>query len=570
MVKKRENAISLRLICRIAICAFCVFFVVEAYAGPKAYIGNEDGGISVIDTSTNQITGVIPINPGSLGINVSHDGSTIYVTNYSYNTVSVIDSGNGTVLKKISVGQGPLGVASNLDGSRLYISNFDAKSISVVDPISGSLLASIPLMSNDQWPSTVAISPDNKRIYVASYNSTYVIDEQTNKILDKIPTPNAYGLVLSPNGQILYVDGAGGTIISGVVYDTLFVIDTSTDKIVRQTYTPYESRGMAVSPDGTTLYITASSGSSELLKYNEAQNTGIAIQPTSTGAGGAAGVSVSPDGKRVYVADDNSGLVSVIDPVTAKVLDEIAVGGNPFSLGRFMGPGNLLADNSGYAGYAGGQVSGNFPPITNKTSCPVTYDLVNQATHGTVVIDSSTGEWTYTPASSRYSGEDSFTWRAQAPSSCTAADNPIDPVSNTAVVTLIYNPLIQGLSSTGITENTSTEENMVLSGSTPITYSISSDNPAILPASSIAVIPSNCGSDAQDLNCLLKLTAASVPGTVGVTVQVQDKSNVTTKDKFLVTVTAGSKSQKSGGGAFDPVYLLLLAGLFYGKKRMSS
>jgi len=49
------------------------------------------------------------------------------------------------------------------------------------------------------------------------------------------------------------------------------------------------------------------------------------------------GVSVTPDGSRVYVANSFSGSVSVIDAATNTVGGTITTGGAPFAFGNFIG-----------------------------------------------------------------------------------------------------------------------------------------------------------------------------------------------------------------------------------------
>jgi YVTN family beta-propeller protein len=51
-----------------------------------------------------------------------------------------------------------------------------------------------------------------------------------------------------------------------------------------------------------------------------------------------AGVSVNPAGTRVYVANSNSGNVSVIDTAANAIAATVAVGTVPYSLGNFIGP----------------------------------------------------------------------------------------------------------------------------------------------------------------------------------------------------------------------------------------
>jgi YVTN family beta-propeller protein len=50
------------------------------------------------------------------------------------------------------------------------------------------------------------------------------------------------------------------------------------------------------------------------------------------------GVSVSPDGSRAYVANQNSNNVSVINTTTNTVVATVAVGTQPVGFGKSIGP----------------------------------------------------------------------------------------------------------------------------------------------------------------------------------------------------------------------------------------
>ena len=163
-----------------------------------------------------------------------------------------------------------------------------------------------------------------------------------------------------------------------------------------------------------------------------------------------AGVAVSPDGSRVYVANSLSGTVSVIDTANNSVVTNITVGLNPYSLGAFVGPGALIATNSSASGVKGEQIGGTVPALTNSTNCATSDAVVQGPTHGSLVFDPGTGAYTYTPASATYVGPDAFTWNGTASSTCTGADNPTAPVSNVATVTLTVAPATSGGGALGL------------------------------------------------------------------------------------------------------------------------
>ena len=94
---------------------------------------------------------------------------------------------------------------------------------------------------------------------------------------------------------------------------------------------------MAVSPDGTRIYVT-DGDSGRVSVIDTATNQVIAT----LGVGRFAyGVAVSPDGTRAYVTDGDSGRVSVVDTATNQVIATLGVG--RFTYGVAVSPDGTRA-----------------------------------------------------------------------------------------------------------------------------------------------------------------------------------------------------------------------------------
>src|SRR5262249_50781347 len=92
--------------------------------------------------------------------------------------------------------------------------------------------------------------------------------------------------------------------------------------------------GVAVTPDGSRVYV-ANQGSSSVSVINTATNTVTAT----VGVGHLPfGVAVTPDGKLIYVVNSSTHNVSVIDTATNTVTTTVAVGSAPVAFGQFIGP----------------------------------------------------------------------------------------------------------------------------------------------------------------------------------------------------------------------------------------
>jgi YVTN family beta-propeller protein len=127
-----------------------------------------------------------------------------------------------------------------------------------------------------------------------------------------------YGLALSPDGKTALVSN------DGVAHQSLMVVDTASGAVTQTI--PYEwpqalFLGIAFSPDGTRAY--ASAGSNNLIRTYTVSGghltEGAPIPLATTDAGGntispfPAGLTVSADGKALYVADNLSNALSIVD-----------------------------------------------------------------------------------------------------------------------------------------------------------------------------------------------------------------------------------------------------------------
>ena len=84
--------------------------------------------------------------------------------------------------------------------------------------------------------------------------------------------------------------------------------------------------GVAITPDGTRAYV-ANFGSNSVYVINTATNTVVA-PPIPVGSH-PVGVATTADGTRAYVANWGSGTVSVVDTASNTVVNTIQVGSAP-------------------------------------------------------------------------------------------------------------------------------------------------------------------------------------------------------------------------------------------------
>jgi YVTN family beta-propeller protein len=286
---------------------------------------------------TGEVAIVTPKPPSS---SLQCQVSMAYVVNSGSNTVSVIATDKNRVVATISVGTSPFAVAVTLDGKRAYVTNSGNGTVSVIDTVTNSVLTTIPVMNAFNLYG-VAVSSDDTLIYVVysthvngssvGRNMFSAIDTITNQIMFTIPggtlvgisPPVSYHIVVHPDGTRAYVTGAPAGLL---VVDTVKKVQLNVDPV-----TP--SFGIAITPDGTQLYLTFFDSYDE-----EFSGAGVSIINTATNQlkasiqvpGGdslrSPAVAVSPDGKRVYLASYYPrSIVTVIDTATNLVLEYIPI-----------------------------------------------------------------------------------------------------------------------------------------------------------------------------------------------------------------------------------------------------
>lgn len=218
--------------------------------GTRVYVGGSNA-ISVISTANHTVVQKITTNGGQVyGIDISADGSRIYVTNNGKNTVSVINTATNSIVATIAVGAKPGGIV--LAGSRLYIANTGAGTVTVIDTASNTVVGN-PITVGAS-PSELVASADGSRVYVTNHGSgtVSVVDAGTRSVVGTITVGSQpQGIALSPDGSLLYV--ANGR-------DTISVVDTATRAVLRTVTidgSPENgSHRLALSPDGSQIYIT--------------------------------------------------------------------------------------------------------------------------------------------------------------------------------------------------------------------------------------------------------------------------------------------------------------------------
>ncbi|RDI10478.1 YncE family protein [Flavobacterium sp. AG291] len=327
----------------------------------KLYVANGNNyGIAGSDTVTLiDLTTMMPVLTISSGtfnqpytITLSKDETKAYVTNSNASTVSIIDTATNKVTGIIDGFNGPSGMVITPDGTKSYVNNYGASkaipsgsgnTVSVVDLISEKIIQEITLSEYTQAaaPSAIAISPKGDFVYTANYTNgepwqgtLSKISTATNVVVDTIGgapflggTPFLFGmfaLKIDASGKFAYLTNFGSNNFAPYG-TTVCVIDLEQNTQSALIEVGIQPSGFDITPDGlygfvsnyNTLY---SSGAPDYTGLTAGQGTVNIIDlstnllvPITINVGLSPGcIKMSPDGKYAIVSNYTGNTVSII------------------------------------------------------------------------------------------------------------------------------------------------------------------------------------------------------------------------------------------------------------------
>lgn len=149
----------------------------------------EPARISVVDLTTGTVTQEIIGGPETEGIEFSHDGSKLIITNEEDDTVTVHNIQTGELLKTVStegIGVRPRGIKAAPDGSA-YLATLEFGNNFVVLDSDFNIVRSVP---TGEGPYGIAYNRDGSLIYVAAGKSKLlqVFDAKTYEKVNEVAT----------------------------------------------------------------------------------------------------------------------------------------------------------------------------------------------------------------------------------------------------------------------------------------------------------------------------------------------------------------------------------------------
>jgi YVTN family beta-propeller protein len=327
--------------------------------GSKLFVAERKAhAVAVIDTATGKVAGRISVGSWPVAVTLAESNKRLYTCNRGDDSVSIVDLVTGKEIKRIQVVREPACAAATPDGTRIVVGNFLPQGagtdpalsslVSILDAARQEQIATVKLPPGSTTVSGVAISPNGKWAYLVhslgrftlpitqlerGWVHTYamsIIDVKAASLyatvlLDDLVSGAAdpWAVACSADGKTAWVSHAGTHEVSildiGRLHDLLEgrlppelaqVKEAVRDNIwVRISQNRGEIPQLA--NDLTALYIAG------------------VLRRVPSGGEGPRGLTVAPDGQRLYVTNYFSGTVASLDSTSGKTLRSIAVGPQP-------------------------------------------------------------------------------------------------------------------------------------------------------------------------------------------------------------------------------------------------
>lgn len=337
--------------------------------GKRLYVAcGGTGEVVVVDTSARAVAGRTAVGRVPRGIALSPDGSRVYVANSWSDTVSELEAATLRLIRNLPVGYEPIGVTVDARNEFLYVGNRLSNDISVVDLRSGVDVRRLAAGRGASW---TAGAPDGSRVFVAHIypnpgpfrtppeSEITEIDPATRTIVERQRLHNVAGVFhiavsrdsrlaiatqLRPKNLVPLAHVEHGWVFGNSVAvfgeDVGGVVQLPLDAIESFFSLPF---GVAIAPDKSQAFVSAS-GSNEVAVVDLRRLIAAARSPEAAALANdlsaaaryvtaripvgrnPRSVVLSPDGRRLYVANRLDDTISVIDTARAAVEATIALG----------------------------------------------------------------------------------------------------------------------------------------------------------------------------------------------------------------------------------------------------
>jgi YVTN family beta-propeller protein len=236
------------------------------------------------------------------------------------------------VLVTIPVGAAPTGVGFDPATNRAYVANSMANTVSVINVLTNAVIATIPVGAQ---PSGVGVHSSVGKVYVANFSdgTVSVISTSSNTVIATIPGLKVAGNPNDGPNDIAVLPALNRAYVGRTVHfgGRINVINTITDTL-EPDIAGLGSHPVTLAANPATLKVYVANQLSNTVSVIDATTAGVTA--TIGGFSGPAGVGVNPTTNRIYVNNNSADSVAVISGATDTLLGPpIPVGDDPIRIG---------------------------------------------------------------------------------------------------------------------------------------------------------------------------------------------------------------------------------------------
>ena len=319
--------------------------------GTIAYVSNQwSDNVSVIDLITYKVIDTLKTGNGPAGLSLSANGKFLYVVNTFGSDLSVIDLSTKEEKKRLTTGNDPTGTSLSSNGEILYVTSRRAKIAPYGEPLisdmtlvndstqkvmkylsieSAYMMENVTFTPSGDLAMMTLIRPKNlitslqvERGWMMNHGIGIVEQKEDGKVVQLLlDEPNAYysdpfDIVITPDGKKAFVSSSGVDVISVISIDSIRSILTHSSPKMLKAF----SNNLGVS-------------------------SRFVLKRIPTGAN-PKGLALSPDGKKLYVAEQLEDKIAVINTETLESINSIDLGG-PLRI-TVARQGRKLFNNAGH------------------------------------------------------------------------------------------------------------------------------------------------------------------------------------------------------------------------------
>lgn len=257
-----RSAISIFVACALStICGAAPYvFVAESRPGDGT-IQVINGSLGIYDIATGRAAAdAVSVGPLPVAVAVAKTHDRAYVlskNNYGNGTVAVVSTAAKRTIATVTVGADPIDLLLSPDDRYAYVSNARSVTVSVIELVSNRVLSEVSL--GGYLPQ--AISPDGRTLYAGSGSYLIQIDAGTFARTLTATADFIGPVVASPDSRYVYIANTqqyAGTFMEPRGSDnTVSVLSATSSQVIQKIEVGQGPSALTLSADGRFLYVWA-------------------------------------------------------------------------------------------------------------------------------------------------------------------------------------------------------------------------------------------------------------------------------------------------------------------------